>query len=192
MLPREHFVSRILCFTTAGVKCRVAAVKSCPVLHFSVVIFSCPSGSLMPALLSVENWVPLKPVLGGVMDVALIYYPSCTDSIKPSQQFSCNFVVINAFEGSLCFQNFLYFLYMIVFKAIINCRQCKIDKYRIPKESPTRQNWKCCRLGLIEPVHGRYWKVQVPYSILWLTYFCYTINNVYKSYHHIACIYRKV
>jgi hypothetical protein len=29
----------------------------------------------------------------------------------------------------------------------------KIDKYRIPKESPTRQNWKCCRLGLIEPVH---------------------------------------
>jgi hypothetical protein len=37
----------------------------------------------------------------------------------------------------------------------------KIDKYRIPKESPTRQNSKCCRLGLIEPVHGRYWKVQV-------------------------------
>jgi hypothetical protein len=39
MLPRDHFVSRILYFTTAGVKCRVAAVKSCPVLHFSVVIF---------------------------------------------------------------------------------------------------------------------------------------------------------
>jgi hypothetical protein len=39
MLPRDHFVSRFLCFTTAGVKCCVAAVKSCPVLHFSVVIF---------------------------------------------------------------------------------------------------------------------------------------------------------
>jgi hypothetical protein len=37
----------------------------------------------------------------------------------------------------------------------------KIDKNRICKESPTRQNWKFCRLGLTEPVHGRYWKVQV-------------------------------
>jgi hypothetical protein len=46
---------QILYFTTAGVKCRVAAVKSCPVLHFSVVIFSGSSGSLMPALLSAEN-----------------------------------------------------------------------------------------------------------------------------------------
>jgi hypothetical protein len=60
--------------------------------------------SLMPALLSVENWVPLKPVLGGVSDVALIYYPSCTDLIKPSLQFLCYFVVIIASEGSLCFQ----------------------------------------------------------------------------------------
>jgi hypothetical protein len=39
MLPRDHFVSRFLYFTTAGVKCCVAAVKSCPVLHFIVVIF---------------------------------------------------------------------------------------------------------------------------------------------------------
>jgi hypothetical protein len=31
---------------------------------------------------------------------------SCTDSIKPSLQFLCNFVVINASEGSHCFQNF--------------------------------------------------------------------------------------
>jgi hypothetical protein len=56
--------------------------------------------------LSVENWGPLKPVLGGVRDVALIHYPSCTDSINPSLQFLCNFVVINASEGSLCFQIF--------------------------------------------------------------------------------------
>jgi hypothetical protein len=37
----------------------------------------------------------------------------------------------------------------------------KIEKNRIPKESPTPQKWKCCRLSLIEPVRGRYWKVQV-------------------------------
>jgi hypothetical protein len=39
MLPKENFVSRFLYFTTAGVKCCVAAVKSCPVLHFTVVTF---------------------------------------------------------------------------------------------------------------------------------------------------------
>jgi hypothetical protein len=73
-------------------RCQVlcGSCKSCLVLHLSVVIFFGPSGTLMPALLSVENLVPLKPVLGGVRDVALIHYPSCTDSIKPSLQFSCN------------------------------------------------------------------------------------------------------
>jgi hypothetical protein len=49
--------------------------------------------------LCVENWVPLKPVLRAVRDVARIHYPSCTDSInmknkinKPSLQFFCNFL----------------------------------------------------------------------------------------------------
>jgi hypothetical protein len=37
----------------------------------------------------------------------------------------------------------------------------EIEKTRIPKESQTRQIVKCCRLGLIEPVHGRYCNVQV-------------------------------
>jgi hypothetical protein len=46
-------------------------------------------------------------VLGGVRDVALIQYPSGTDSIKLSLQFLCIFVVINASEGSLCFQIFI-------------------------------------------------------------------------------------
>jgi hypothetical protein len=32
---------------------------------------------------------------------------SCTDSIKPSLQFLCYFVLINASEGSLRFQNFV-------------------------------------------------------------------------------------
>jgi hypothetical protein len=54
-------------------------------------------------------------MLGGMRDVALIIIiPSYTDSIKPSLQCSCNFVVINASEGSLCFQSFVmqvFFLY---------------------------------------------------------------------------------
>jgi hypothetical protein len=44
MLPRDHFVSRFLYFTTTGVKCCVAAVKCCPVLHFSVVKCFCSFG----------------------------------------------------------------------------------------------------------------------------------------------------
>jgi hypothetical protein len=69
-----------------------------------LLYFSGPTGSLVPALLSVENWVPLKLVPGVVRDVALIHYPLCTDSIKPSLQFSCYLIVIHAFDGSLCFQ----------------------------------------------------------------------------------------
>jgi hypothetical protein len=84
----------------------VAAVKVAPYFTTVLLYFSGPLGSLMPALLSVENCVPLKPLLRGVSDVSHIHYPSCTDSIKPSVQLSCNFVVINASEGSLCFQIF--------------------------------------------------------------------------------------
>jgi hypothetical protein len=73
-----------------------------------LLYFSGPSRSLKQALLSVENWVSLKPVLRGVRDVARIHYPSCTDSIKPSLQFFWNFVVIYASKGSLCFQIILF------------------------------------------------------------------------------------
>jgi hypothetical protein len=44
----------------------------------------------------------------GVSNVALNHYHSCTDSIKPSLQFLCYFVAINASDGSLCFQNLDY------------------------------------------------------------------------------------
>jgi hypothetical protein len=37
------------------------------------------------------------------------YYPSCTDSVKPNLQFSCNFVVIYASEGSHFFLIFIPF-----------------------------------------------------------------------------------
>jgi hypothetical protein len=42
------------------------------------------SVSLSSALLNVENWVPLKPVLGSLRDVALFYYLSCINSIAIS------------------------------------------------------------------------------------------------------------
>jgi hypothetical protein len=65
----------------------------------------------------IPNSWPLL-VLGGVRDFALIHYPSCTDSIKPSLQFSCNFVVINASEGSLCFQIFLPLWFCVLFMVL--------------------------------------------------------------------------
>jgi hypothetical protein len=46
-------------------------------------------------------------------------------------------------------------------RYLVDIFNTKIEKNRILKESPTQHNWKVCRLGLIEPVHGRYWKVQV-------------------------------
>jgi hypothetical protein len=99
-----------LIFILHNSRCQVlcGSCKKLPRTSLQLLYFSGPSGSLMPALLSVENWVPLKPVLGGVRDVARIHYRSCTDSIKPSLQFSWNFVVINASEGSLCFQIFIF------------------------------------------------------------------------------------
>jgi hypothetical protein len=54
----------------------------------------------------------------GVRDVALIHCLSCTGSIKPSLQFSCNCVVINASEGSLCIQIFKYKI--IIFTVALN------------------------------------------------------------------------
>jgi hypothetical protein len=38
---------------------------------------------------------------------------------------------------------------------VYNEQTNKIEKIRIPKESPKRQNRKCCRPRLIESVHRR-------------------------------------
>jgi hypothetical protein len=70
---------------------------------------------------------PLKPMLGGVRDVVRIHYPLCTDSIKLSLQFSCYFVVINASEGSLCFQIFIWML--CSFSNPVHDRQFKLFFY---------------------------------------------------------------
>jgi hypothetical protein len=95
--------------------------------QFVFLTVSGPLGSLMPALLSVEDWVPLlRTAQAGarsVRGVALIHYPSYTDSIKPNLQFSCNFVVISASEGSLCFQIFENArLYICIHVCIYTCR----------------------------------------------------------------------
>jgi hypothetical protein len=59
-------------------------------LYFYMLLyFSGPSGSLTPAIFSIENWVMPKPVLGGERDVSLIHYPSCADWFKPSR-YDCN------------------------------------------------------------------------------------------------------
>jgi hypothetical protein len=51
---------------------------------------------------------PLHPVLGIVMyiDFALFTFPLCTGLINQSLQFSCNFLVYYASEGSLFFHFF--------------------------------------------------------------------------------------
>jgi hypothetical protein len=78
-----------------------------------LLYFSGFSGSLMPALWGVANLGTIKSVLGGGRDVA--HYLSCTDPIKLSLQFLCNFVVINASEGSLCFQ---------ILRTLLICFKC--------------------------------------------------------------------
>jgi hypothetical protein len=58
----------------------------------------------LAALLSIQNWVPFKPVLEG-WKMTRFHYPSCTGSIKQSLQFSCDYVVINAAKRSSDFQS---------------------------------------------------------------------------------------
>jgi hypothetical protein len=55
MLSRDHFVSRFLFYVTASAKCCVAVLKVVPFFTSVLIYFSGPSGSLMPALLSVDN-----------------------------------------------------------------------------------------------------------------------------------------
>jgi hypothetical protein len=101
LLPRDHFLSRFFYFKTA-----MAAVSSCPVLHVSVVIFFWSFGTIDAS--TIKCW-ELSTARAGAMDgrdVALIHDPICTNSIKSSLQFSCNFVVINTSEWSL-FSRFL-------------------------------------------------------------------------------------
>ena len=70
LLSRDQLFTRIFIFTIAGVKCCVAAVKSCP--NFISVLYFLWSFVINDTnTFSIKNWIPLKSVLGGVRDVAL-------------------------------------------------------------------------------------------------------------------------
>jgi hypothetical protein len=118
---REGCCTCFQMFILHNSSCQVqwGSCKKLPVLHFSDIFFC---GIIDSSTLSFENWVPLKPVLGGVMNVALIHYPSCTNSIKPSLQTSCYFVLINAAEGSLCFQVSKNHFVLYLTTADVKCR----------------------------------------------------------------------
>jgi hypothetical protein len=75
---------------------------------------------------------------------AHIHYLS-TDSIKPSLQFSCNFVVINASEGPHCYQFFI----LHNSRCQVLCGSCK----KLPRTS--RQ---CCSFGFIGASTIKCWK----------------------------------
>jgi hypothetical protein len=68
-------------------KCQVPCDSRKKVSAYFTLVSLCFSDPLRPALVRVENWEPLKPVVWCVRDVALIHYHSCTDSVKPSLQF---------------------------------------------------------------------------------------------------------
>jgi hypothetical protein len=57
------FSTLIVIFIAADVQCRVATEKAV-YLHCSFVIFSGPSKSFISDTLSVEEAIPLKPLLG--------------------------------------------------------------------------------------------------------------------------------
>jgi hypothetical protein len=52
----------------------------------------------------------------------IIHYPSYTDSIKLSLQLSCKIVVINASEGSLCFQ----ISFALHLQALVTSNHCTV------------------------------------------------------------------
>jgi hypothetical protein len=102
MLPMDHFVSS---------QQHVAAVKRCPVLHFSVVIFIWSFGIIDASTIKCWELKTAQAGAAGCEGCCTLHCLSCTDSIKPSLQFSCNYdnVVINVSEGSLSFQIFYSF-----------------------------------------------------------------------------------
>ena len=65
-----HF-QNVLIVTAAGVECRVAALKSLPVLHHNADYIFWSFGIIEIMLVCFEYTILFKPALGGVRDVAL-------------------------------------------------------------------------------------------------------------------------
>jgi hypothetical protein len=90
-------------------RCQVpcGSCKSCPVLHFSVVIFFWSLGIIDTSTIKCWELSTAQAGTRGVRDVALIL------------QFLCNFVLINASEGSLCSQILKYRKFFLLLKDYI-------------------------------------------------------------------------
>ena len=52
-------------------------------------------------------------------------------------------------------KNYVYFYKMLIFYSFMTTYIQEKYRKRTPKDSRKQQNCKCCRLGLMEPVHGR-------------------------------------
>jgi hypothetical protein len=57
---------------------------------FHMLLLDCLVMNDLSSTFSVENWVPLKPMLGGVRDVALFHYPHA----QTQSNRVCNFRII--------------------------------------------------------------------------------------------------
>jgi hypothetical protein len=106
----EYF-SRFLDFTTAGVKCRLAAVKSCPKLHFSVVIFFLSFGIIDSR--TFKGW-KLSTTQAGARgrEGCCTFSLSHMYKLNQTVEFQCNYVVINA--NLRFFQIFTYISWKII------------------------------------------------------------------------------
>jgi hypothetical protein len=103
----------------------ISAVKSWPVLHFCVVIFFWSFWIIGSSTFKCWELGTAHVVLGGVRDVALLHYPSCTDSMKQSLQFSCKFAVFNApedhFVSRYWYFNNPYLFKLMSFRNYVSC-----------------------------------------------------------------------
>jgi hypothetical protein len=102
MLLRDHFVSRLLYFTTAGVKCCMAAVKSCPVLHFSV--WCTINRFKLPSSINAADRSKVAPLCVPQMFVYVVLY--CFGDTFVS------FVVFSSTESIFPFASSFYLFYL--------------------------------------------------------------------------------
>ena len=75
-------------------------------LHLSVVISIWSFGFNDLNTFSIENRIPLRPVLGGVRDFTFFIISHEQTQIKPSLQFSFLYFGLVVLEGSTFYQNF--------------------------------------------------------------------------------------
>jgi hypothetical protein len=101
----------------------LAVVKSCLLLHFKVVICTFKCWKLNTA----------QTGAGGGVKLNFFHYPSCTESIKPSLQFLCNFDVYNASEGShfYLFTRYLYISTEGVKCCIADVKSCPVLHFSV-------------------------------------------------------------